>query len=1106
MSFNPPSNVSHIFNPNNFVGVDDITGNQKIILDLANYVRSDAGVFTSDIQTEKNLIINNETQSVAFTDSKNTDLAIVKDRTTEISYASNQTTIAGDLQVSGNLLINDNNLSIAKINNLQTKLNEIDTNLGNINSNDNDITTLNNFVTSQTAKNALIDISLTDLENELSIHDTSLIDIDNTIMSYNTWLTNLDAMDSVHDTSLNNLINFQESQETYNTNNDSTISSLQSDISNNTNSITQLQSDISSNDLDITNLQTKDIQQDASLNNILTSISNLESQDTILQTNINNNDNDISTLNTSVSAINTTLSSHTTSISNLDTLTGNHTSSINSLNSLTTTHDSSLNSVFATTTTLSGNMASAQADIIQNASDISTKQNTLSSSNRLNATYIADGSVSNAMFQTLGGINTGSTIESRLTTLSNSINNLDIDQTVLENLQNVDLSNFAVIGTDITNLQNKDLNIDISLNDLNTIVATAQSSIASNTERLNVKDSEITTINNSITSINTDILANTSDIALNTTDIGTNQSDIATLQSEILTKQDIIDVSNNLPSSVVSTNVNDSPSTLNVVLQDLRDVNDTQSTSISNISSSISNLTNSIASNDTEILALQNQDTTHSNAISTINSNISSINTTLSGKQDTIVSLDSSLINDVSENDTLNNIIVRIDNDIATKQDIIDASNKVAIVNVDLSGSNLVYADYGSSVNSKFASLDGQISTLTTLQNGDVANFTAIDENFTTIDASLNQIVSDISNVHYLDGVNANVQSQIDGLISSNLPSLTYDSGSTTTTIANNCKVTKLIFNNDSSEQVTAFTNALSSSLSTAVSDVSTLQTEMTTAETNIAQNTSDILQKQNLINGSNKLDPQYIDASGGVLSSQKMEYLSTITEDINTKFTNIDSVLSNQATLNTSVSSDISTLQSGKQNTLTEGSLNPNVLQTSGAGVMDSTKMQYLTSVTSDLQTQLNSKVGTNDTTFTGTTTADNIVINGPISTDAIYETVQSSYTSYSSNVLTYDYSNGAILYFPLSSNTNFQISLTNVPTVQYNTYTFTLILNTATNVAYANTCKINGTTQTLVANGGLANVDVTNVTSSGLLMQQFTIIWTGSLYKVITNISEFY
>jgi hypothetical protein len=92
-----------IYNTSSFLGVSDIGGAQKLVLDLANYVRADAGVFSGNLQTDGALVLGNQIQSVAFSDAKNTLLNVVDAKTTDVSYASNQTTISGDFAVTGSL-------------------------------------------------------------------------------------------------------------------------------------------------------------------------------------------------------------------------------------------------------------------------------------------------------------------------------------------------------------------------------------------------------------------------------------------------------------------------------------------------------------------------------------------------------------------------------------------------------------------------------------------------------------------------------------------------------------------------------------------------------------------------------------------------------------------------------------------------------------------------------------------------------------------------------------------------------------------------------------------------------------------------------------------
>ena len=1086
-SYPPPKNNGlGIYNPSSFVGVSDVGGTTKLVLDLGNYVRSDAGIFTGNIQTSGSLVLNNQTQNVAFTDAKNSDLVNVKTKTEDIAYSNNQTTIGGDLQVSGNLLINDNNLTISKISGLQTKLNEIDVNFNNITSNDTELAILNTFKTNQELYNDVNDTNITDIETVNLTQNGRLDTLETFKTGQETYNSTNDTLNSTQNGRLNTLETFKTSQETYNSTND-TLNSTQNGRLNTLEIFKTSQETYNvSNDTNILNLQNKDTSQDTIINGILTSINNLESADITLQDNITNNDNDITSLNTSISSINTTLSNHTTSINNLDTLTTSQTTNLNTLNTFKTNQELYNTNNDTLTASHTSSINQNTNDISTNTTNINLKQNIINSSNRLNASHIADGSVSNLQYQTLAGINTSSSIESRLTSLNNALNSLNIDVDTLENLQNIDLTNFSNIGTQISNIESDITDLETNVN--------------SNIGRLNINEESITTMNTTLT-------AHSNSITQNSSDIGTLQGEMTTAQADILTKHDIIDTDNKLSSSLVSTNVNETPSTLDVVLQSLRDVNDTQSTSISNIITSITNLTNDIASNDTEILALQNQDTNHTNLITTLQGEMTTAQADILTKHDIIDTnnkLNSNLVYDSTEDDTINNIIVRIDNDIATKQNIINnTDNKLPADHLDLTGSNLIYADYGSSINAKFASLDGQISTLTTLQDGDVANFTAIDDNFTVVEGNITNLQNAIIKVPYLDNVVSDVQGQIDGLISSNLPSLTYDSPTTTTTIANNTNLTTLIFNGDSSQQTTAFTDAKNTELSTATTNISTLQSEMTTAQTDIMNNTNDINTKQNIINNTDsKLPADHLDLTGSNL------LFADYGSSINTKFTNIDTTLSNQATLNTSISNDISSLNSNKQNTLSSGNkLNPQFIECSGAGELTSTKTQYLSSIDAVIATKFSNKADVNNQTFTGTITIPNLTLTNSLFTSLISEKVSTSWTSFSSNILTVNMSLSPIVYFTgLTSNTNFKLALTNVATDTNRTQTFTLIISTSSYKAFANTFSLNGGNQTLIINGGLANVDVSSVSTSGLIVQQFTMIYTGSFQKVISNVSLFY
>ena len=1178
-----PFGDSDIFNPNEInTGTETITLNNIDIL-LSNYLPLSGGT-VNNLNITSGLYVDNQAQ-LSFGQTEKNTLDSLALKTAGISKSSNITSVSGDLSVLGNLNLS-NNLNASKIGNgnvdntklgylsnltssPQTQINDLSSSIANIN---NEVITINNNIsnvendlitTNSNVSNAQTSISnnTTTLNNHTTTLNTHTTSINSQLSLINTNTANISSLNIQNSINQNN-INQNTSAIALNTNSIDSINSKLTNInydsnSNETTIINDLNLDsvIINNSLSVDGtftIQNNNYSLTDNQFNYLSSITaDYATTNNNLLSQINNNSNDISTLNVATTSNTGTINNN---ISRLDLIDAE----IVNINNDITTTDGQIIDINNDLSNKANILTQHENDIIAletqqitntnniqtNADNILLKQNIINSFNRLNVVNLSDGSVTNNEFNTLAGIDITKSIQTQLNTLETTLSNLNIDVGTLETLQSLDLTNIPLIQTDISNLQtqqttninNITTNADnIALN--TTDISNLQSNVSSNTGRLNVKDSEILTINNTLTSYNTSINQNTSDILQNSGDIATNTNNISSNLTLINTKNDIIDVNNKLSSELIQTNVDSSLNTLNVILQSLTDVNTNQSTLLTNINNSIANLTNEISSNDTEILNLQNNDTIHDSLITTINGNISTIQndiTTLnSDKQDVISNLNKISSDYIETNvnltlSDLSTVLQDYKDDItllnSSKQDLIDVNNKLPIANVNLTGSSLLNMDYNSSIASKFTNIDNQISTLTTLQNGDVANFVAIEDNFTAIDAELltKQDIIDTNNkldmifigtgevsntkLNYIKNLNSDVQSQINGLISSNLPSILYDGPNLKTTITDNLKVSKLIFD-DLSEQTTSFTSALKTSIESNTSDIATLQTQSTTNTNNISQNITDITNltntKQDLIDVNNKLPIANVDLTGSNLLN--CDYNSSI----NTKFTNIDSSLSSQTTLNNSFTNDISTLNTNKQDLIdASNKLNPEFISTSGGGVLTTTKMQYLSSITSDLQTQLNNAVGTpfdtNNSTFTGTTVIDSLNVR------KITEIIDSAIVSFTANVLTVDYSsNPSILYMDdLTSNTNFQLNLTNVPNGTYRTYTFTLWIDTSLYKAYANTIKINGTTKTVLFSGGESSIDISTASGSTLLMQQFTIFFLLSASnpdKVISNITLF-
>jgi archaellum component FlaC len=319
------------------------------------------------------------------------------------------------------------------------------------------------------------------------------------------------------------------------------------------------------------------------------------------------------------------------------------------------------------------------------------------------------------------------------------------------------------------------------------------------------------------------------------------------------------------------------------------------------------------------------------------------------------------------------------------KQNLISSSNKLSINLVDVSGSNIKYADYPSSIASKFSSLDGQISTLTTLQNGDIANFEAIDLNFQNIDSQLllkQDVLSGTNKLNpayinagtgtltstkmqYLSSITGDIMTLIGsgGSGGNSYPSISYDSNNNTTTISNELILGDNIMYSDNSIQTTAFTDSKNTDLSNVKSKLtnvsySTNNTTITGTLTadNITSATLNTINNNITTNTNNisTLNTKVSDVSGNIITINNS--LSTI----NSNITSLQNYDTNQTTLNTQVSNDITNLYNNKQNILSgTNKLNPTYID-AGTEILTTTKLQNLGSITSDLQTQLDGKQAT--------------------------------------------------------------------------------------------------------------------------------------------------
>jgi paraquat-inducible protein B len=304
---------------------------------------------------------------------------------------------------------------------------------------------------------------------------------------------------------------------------------------------------------------------------------------------LDGHDNDVQTLTTVVAAHSASLTSHTDVLYMHDITLESHVAQLAALDTLTGQHTTYIAAHTASLTTQAAAIQTAHDGVDLNLSAIATKQNQLSASNRLNAAYIGDGSITTPELAT-----TTTTIQSQINAINNTLPNLDIDVTTLEQLQNMDLAQFSTVQWVLRLLHYK-ASIPHTTQPFCKTLPTLGicKRIRPNTGRLNVYDS---------LTLDTRVTTNTSDIASVTFDLSTVQTTLSGVQSTLDTKQDTIDATHKLASNLVTTNVSASASTLDVILQSLTDINATQSTTLTDINSTVISLQSQIDMNDGELL------------------------------------------------------------------------------------------------------------------------------------------------------------------------------------------------------------------------------------------------------------------------------------------------------------------------------------------------------------------------------------------------------------------------------------------------------------------------------------------------------------------------
>lgn len=1009
--------IENLLIPDNNLTISKINNLQPSL----NTISSNILAHSNDITTI-NMVLEGKTNNLDFANFQNE----VNETLTDVSYNNlattinntlncdevivNNLTINNSLELDGSFIISNENYTITDIQfsylkdideNIKSKITTID---NVITQNNNDITSTNATLTTQG-----ILISTLQSDNETNKNNISELQSDNTINK-----NNITTLQTNNGTDQSNISSLQSRMTTAENN----IAVKQNQLNNTTRLNCAYIADGSVNNNQFQTLNgidtTKTIQYQ--LDGITNSISTLTGLQDIDFTKLQNVGDDITELQTfktsqisyngtndsSINSLNTFKTAQLAINNNLSNSLLEKQNTINSGNRLSSDYiATNLNNHVS-------NLSSYLIEIEENFVDIFTgKQDTLNATtNKLPISYVDLSS------SPLSYVDINSSLNTKLLGKQDII---DINNKIPGNYVNVSYSNSLEYGSiPDGNVNNEFINvrdaINLSHSQLITAIETKQNLISSDSKIPSAYVSG--SYRNGFASLDQIIF------------------DMDTYLVEGLnSKQDIIDQNNKLSSSNISTNINSTNGVLNNVLQSITDINTTQSSNIATITDNITNLNNgstttinSINTINTNITNLQSQDITHTNAINELNDHIDTLDGNINLKQNIIsnsnkVSSDYIATNVNNHVSNLSTVLIDIEDNFADifngKQDKLNSTdNKLPISNIDLGTSSLSYIDINSSLNTQLTNIKNDISTLNGLQAGDITSFQNINSELTLINQDLNDLdtailtkqniidssnrlnanligTGEVSNakLNFLKNVSSDIQTQINNINAgggggsggSSIPSITYDANNLITNIDNTTQITTLEFSGDNTLQTTAFTNSLKSDVNnntTKLTDI-TYSTNKTTIANNLECNNitgttisninSSINGKQDILNASsNTLNPSYING-GSSLTSQKITWLSSIAQDLQTKLdalqSSIDALITadtSQTTTNTNLTNSINTLTTDKQDLLS----NTNKLNSSyinaGSGTISNLKMQYLSSIGGDITDALNSKQNT--------------------------------------------------------------------------------------------------------------------------------------------------
>lgn len=503
-----------------------------------------------------------------------------------------------------------------------------------------------------------------------------------------------------------------------------------------------------------------------------------------------------------------------------------------------------------------------------------------------------DGSVQTQAF--------GSTEVSQLTDASQSVQYIDCSESnltkITSNLKvdgNVIINDGSLAISKVQNLQNNLNNISSNVSQNSNSINTINSTLTTLTNIDNVYSGRLTTLENYNTTNNNNI--NTINGRLTTTEnaitgINSNISVIPNLTNRINTVENttsslnstidmlVHSTPNNQQITFLSNSVNLLTSNQSVIddkvdvmeqditnLQELTTTLDSQmATARTNIQSNTSNITsntNNITTNTNNITSLTTQ---YNNLSSSTTSSLSNINSALTTANSNITSSTNEITN--IKNNTIPNMELLING----KNPLITTINRLNMNCIGLGDisnaqlSTLCSIDTSRTIQSQINSLKNTVDSLGDLENLDITNISNIQTDITDLKTFKTNTISALSN------------------------------------LSSNSAVTQL--QND-------------------ISDLNdTINTNQTNTNNSIDSISSQLTNKQNIINNNNKLDQSYVQVWNGENLAQALLRIdgtnSTQTNNITNLSNSLDTVISDLETANTNISNN-STLTTNNTNSI---------------------------------------------------------------------------------------------------------------------------------------------------------------------------------------------